>query len=303
MADRKIKVAAYQYPIVYYHSLDEWRERMEGLVREGCAEGQHLLLFPEYGSMDLVSLFPKEIQQDIHAQLDEMQDLLSEFKGHFSDLARKYGVIIVAPSFPVKESAGLFNRIYVFSPSGKEGHQDKWWMTRFEQEDWGMSEARKELKVFDAGICKFGIQNCYDIEFAIGSHYLTQAGAEVILVPSCTETIRGATRVHVGARARAMEFQCYTVVAQIIGEAQWSPAVDVNYGYPAIYSTPDRKVGKEGIMAIGEAQKPGWLSRELDLSLLNYVRTEGQVLNYRDHQRLLMNLEGEDIEVMVVDMT
>lgn len=55
-------------------------------------------------------------------------------------------------------------------------------------------------------------------------------------------------------------------------------------------------------MAIGEAQKPGWLSRELNLSLLNYVRTEGQVLNYRDHQRLLMNLEGEDIEVMVVDM-
>ena len=59
-----------------------------------------------------------------------------------------------------------------------------------------MSEARKELKVFDAGICKFGIQNCYDIEFA-GSHYLTQAGAEVILVPSCTETIRGATREYV----------------------------------------------------------------------------------------------------------
>lgn len=303
MADRKIKIAAYQYPIVFYHSLDEWRTRMEDLVREGCAEDRQLLLFPEYGSMDLVSLFSKEIQEDIHAQLDEMQSLLPEFKRHFSDLARSYGVIIVAPSFPVKDDSGLYNRIYVFSPSGKEGHQDKWWMTRFETEDWRMSEGSKELMVFDAGICRFGIQNCYDIEFAIGSHYLTQAGAEVILVPSCTETIRGATRVHVGARARAMEFQCYTVVAQIIGEARWSAALSTNYGYPAFYSSPDRKVGKEGIMAIGEAQKPGWLSRELDLSLLEYVRSEGQVLNFRDHQRLLMKLDGEDIVVKVVDMT
>lgn len=71
--------------------------------------------------MDLVSLFPKEIQQDIHTQLDEMQDLLSEFKGHFSDLARKYGVIIVAPSFPVKESAGLLTGFtYFLLPERKD---------------------------------------------------------------------------------------------------------------------------------------------------------------------------------------
>ncbi|MCC6703139.1 MAG: hypothetical protein IT221_16530 [Fluviicola sp.] len=70
--------------------------------------------------------------------------------------------------------------------------------------------------------------------------------AKLILAPSCTETIRGATRVHIGARARAMEQQIYVGVAQTIGNAEWSLAVDINYGFAENYASPNKNQPEEG---------------------------------------------------------
>ena len=69
-----------------------------------------------------------------------------------------------------------------------------------------------------------GIAICYDIEFPLIAHAMARAGAELILAPSCTDTIAGANRVHVGARARALENQVYVAVAPTVGQAPWSPA-------------------------------------------------------------------------------
>lgn len=302
MSDRKVKMGVYQYQLQQYHSIDGWKEWMERLVAEGCEGGQQMLVFPEFASMDLVSLMPLAVQKDIHLQLEAMQQFLPDFKAQFAHLAEKYQVVIVAPSFPERVANELFNRIYVFAPGGRAGYQDKWWMTRFEKEDWKLSEGHGELTVFDTGFCKFGIQNCYDIEFAIGTNYLCRAGAEIIIVPSCTETIRGATRVHIGARARSMEFQCYTAVSQIVGQATWSVAAGRTYGYPAFYSTPDRRSAIEGILAVGRPQEAGWLNCELNMSALEYVRKEGQVLNFRDHHRIRMELADRKITVSTLDL-
>ena len=84
-----------------------------------------------------------------------------------------------------------------------------------------IQSAPKKLTLFEDSWGSFGIQICYDVEFALGSQLLCSAGASLIVSPSCTETIRGATRVHIGARARALENQCYVVVSQTVGNAEW----------------------------------------------------------------------------------
>ena len=172
-------------------------------------------------------------------------------------------------------------------------------MTRFENEEWGIQAASpKILALFEADWGSFGIQICYDMEFSIGSQLLNAAGASLILAPSCTETIRGATRVHIGARARALENQCYTIVSQTVGNALWSPAVDVNYGFAAFYCTPDKNMPEEGIIAQKTPQMQGWLVETLDFSLLEMVRNDGQVFNFKDHQRVKTQWVGEKIELM-----
>lgn len=291
-------VAAAQYPISIHATFSDWKIHIENHVKTAVQENAKLLLFPEYGSMELVSLFPLESQQNIQIQVTEMQQLFADFCQTFAELARKYAVTIVAPSYPVSEGNKIHNRVCVFDNQGLAGSQDKFFMTRFENEEWGIHSAPKVLTLFESDWGTFGIQICYDVEFAIGSQLLCQAGADLILAPSCTETLRGATRVHIGARARAMENQCYTVVSQTVGNAPWSPAVDINYGFAAVYSTPDKDLPEEGIIALGTAQKETWLTAALDFEKIRNVRRDGQVFNFQDHQVLKYALDKEEIQVI-----
>ena len=229
----------------------------------------------------------------------ELDTLKNDFCTVFADLAKKYGLIIVAPSIPVIDGGKNLNRAHVFSPKGLAGYQDKLFMTRFENEEWGIQSAPEILNVFEASWGKFGIQICYDVEFSLGSQLLAANGASLILAPSCTETIRGATRVHIGARARALENQAYTVVSQTIGKALWSPAVDINYGFAAFYSTPDKDLPEEGIISTMEPQKAGWLVQELDFEKIGQVRGGGQVFNFKDHSRIKTGFADPGSEITV----
>jgi predicted amidohydrolase len=297
-----LSIATAQYPITYHESFEAWQIHTENWVKSAVNKNAELLLFPEYGSMELVSLFSEEIQQDIRQQVIEMDSLKTHFCKTFEDLSKKYHVIIIAPSFPVLENSKIYNRVYVFSENGLVGFQDKFFMTRFENEIWGISAGVKQLSIFEGSGFNFGIQICYDAEFPIGSKLLCAEGVNLILAPSCTEAISGATRVHVGARARALENQCYVAVSQTINQAEWSPAVDINYGYSAIYCTADKNLPEDGIVAIQNAQTEGWLIDSIDFEFIKNVRAHGQVLNYKDNLGIQMSLLLENITLKKVQI-
>jgi len=276
----EIKLALAQYPIAEHYSFQDWQLHVEFWIKKAIDSGAKILVFPEYGSMELTSLYSEEIRSDLQDQIELLQELLPPFVATFQDLARKFDCVLVAPSFPVKVGEKFVNRAYVFS-TNDHSYQDKHFMTRFEDEDWNVSSSDGILRVFETKYGKFGVQICFDIEFAIGGQLLAQAGADFIVVPSCTETLKGATRVHIGARARAMEQQLYVGVSQTIEDALWSPAVDINFGYTAVYSSPDGDFNDEGILSIEPAQKEGWLITNLATEANEFIRSSGQVLNYQ----------------------
>lgn len=277
-----MRVALANYPITFHASPEEWKVHTTNWVEKAVQQEVDLLVFPEYGSMEVISFAPEGIQKDIKAQIRWMTDFLPFFKEVFQQLATRFQVTIVCPSVPIWENEKPINRVFIFGPSGLQGHQDKMQMTRFEDEIWGVVSGEPILRVFEIPAGKVGIQICYDVEFPLASAQLAQAGTQLIVAPSCTETLRGASRVHVGARARALENQVYVGVSQTINDAPWSEAVDVNFGYTAFYSTPDKGFPETGIIAQSEEQKPGWLVQSLDFSLLENVRKDGQVFNFKD---------------------
>ncbi|MCF0071389.1 carbon-nitrogen hydrolase family protein [Dyadobacter sp. CY261] len=295
---QQVTIASAQYPITEHADFLSWQQHTENWVTDAANRDAELLLFPEYGAMELVSIFETEIRNDIRRQIHGLNALKDDFCATFEALSRKCGVIIVAPSIPVIERGRNLNRTFVFSPNGLAGYQDKFFMTRFENEHWGVESAPKQLTVFEAAWGQFGIQICYDVEFPLGAQKMCEAGAKLILAPSCTETIRGAARVHIGARARALENQVYTVVSQTVGEALWSPAVDINYGYAAFYTTPDKDMPEEGIIASMPVQQEGWLVQKLDFSLVDEARNDGHVFNFKDQARVEMRMAGEEISVI-----
>jgi predicted amidohydrolase len=276
-----MKIALAQYPISRFAEVPAWQGHVAQWVAQAARQGAALLSFPEYGGMELTSLLSEALQKDLRGQIPALEKFHASFVESYAALAKKHGVFIQAPSLPVTVNGKVHNRAYLFSPGGQAAFQDKRQMTRFEKEEWGV-EGGGALKVFDIGETRIGIAICYDIEFPLIAHAMAKAGAELILAPSCTDTMAGANRVHVGARARALENQIYVAVAPTVGEADWSPAVDVNQGWAAAYATPDRFFPDDGVLAKGEIGRPGWVTAELDFALLKAARGKAQVFTAKD---------------------
>jgi len=112
-----------------------------------------------------------------------------------------------------------------------------------------------------------------------------EAGANLILVPSYTDTLAGYYRVRIACQARALENQCYVIQLPTVGKAMWNENMDINVGAAAVFTPVDKSFPDNGILALGELNKPQWVYSEIELDKIAEVRKNGQVFNYRDWPR------------------
>ncbi len=277
-----VKIATAQYDISFLENWQAYQQKIERWVAQATEQDAKILVFPEYFSMELASLFGQEIYSSLSKQLAAMQSLHDDFTGLFKNLARKYQCIIQSGTFPVSIDTGIYrNRAYLFMSDGHFDYQDKLMMTRFENEQW-LIKGGKELKCFDTEYGKIAINICYDSEFPLLARMQVEAGCMLILVPSCTDTLAGFHRVKIGCQARALENQCYVVQASLVGDAPWSEAVDVNIGAAAIYTPVDRGFPDNGILSEGTLNEAQWVIAEISTNDCQTVREQGQNFNYRD---------------------
>jgi len=287
----KFKLATAQYDIGFFNRWEEFAEKLERWVTNAAQQDARLLVFPEYGSMELASLFGETVYSDLQQQLHAMQSLLPKWHDLHAELAKRHNLFIIASSFPTQQNDGRFvNRAHLFGPTGLIDFQDKLMMTRFENEQWHISGG-DQIKIMDTELGRIGIHICYDSEFPMIANRQVAAGADLLLVPSCTDTQAGFHRVRIGCQARALENQCYVVQSPTIGNAPWSEAVDVNTGRASVYTPVDYGFPDNGILAEGEDNQAGWVFATVDLSEIARIREEGQVFNYRDWPKQF-NLNG-----------
>ena len=149
-------------------------------------------------------------------------------------------------------------------------------MTRFEREQWHVS-AGQGLRLFETALGPVGVSICYDSEFPLLARALAESGCELLLVPSCTDSLHGYWRVRLGAQARALEGQLVAVQAPTVGLAEWSPAVDVNRGAAGVYGPPDLGFPADGVIAAGDEGAPGWVFATVDRAAIAAVRRDGAV--------------------------
>lgn len=277
-----VKLALAQYPIAVHMNIEAWKTYVENWVREASQKNSQILVFPEYGSLELCSLFVPALQADLKMQLIELQKYMTLFTDTYANLAKKYQVYILAPSIPFEVSSNRFiNRAFFFNPEGLMAYQDKIHTTRFEDEDWFISAGDPELFLFETQFGKIAIAICFDSEFSQQSFELGQKGLELLLVPSCTGTRAGLMRVHVGSRARALEQQMIVGTSSTVGEANWSPVVDLNVGQVGVFGPPDIGFPEDGVMKLGELNQASWVIADVDIAKVYSVRNQGRVFNYK----------------------
>ena len=276
-----MKVAAAAYPMDFLDSWQAYEEKLTRWVKEAADAGADLLVFPEYGAMELATLAGRDVALDLEASLRAVSDRVPEADALHAQLAQAFGVHILAASAPVFDpdlGDRPVNRARFFAPNGDMGHQDKQIMTRFEREEWGVV-AGGPLQMFDTGLGRIGILICYDSEFPLLGRAMAEA--DLILVPSCTEALTGYSRVRIGSMARALENQCVTIMSSTVGACDWSEAVDMNTGMGGVFGPPDTGFPATGVIAEGTLNQPGWTYAEVDLDRIAHVRADGVVLNRR----------------------
>ncbi|HEV7490352.1 MAG TPA: carbon-nitrogen hydrolase family protein [Rhodanobacteraceae bacterium] len=277
----KLTVATAQYSIGEPADFAAFSARVGDRVALAARAGAQLVVLPEYLSLEAAAGQPPEVRGDFARSLAALQAHREDYIALARELAARHSIYLVAGTFLLDIGGGHYrNRAYFASPEGKIAFQDKLTLTGFERSSI-IIEPGEALKVFDTEFGRVGIDVCYDVEFPLYARAQVEAGARVILVPSCTDTEAGANRVRLGCQARALENQIYVACAVTAGEAQWSPALDVNTGTAAIYTPIDRGFPSDGVLVRAEAGAD-WAIGDVDLATLDAFKRDAQVANAND---------------------
>lgn len=274
-----LRLGLLQYGVSRIGGLDDYAAKLDRLVAEGAAQAE-LLVMPEYACMEVAAAFATA-GADAHAELEAVCARAEAVLRTMADAARRHGVWLLPGTLPWREGGRVRNRAPLIAPDGAALFQDKRVMTRFEAESWGV-EPGAPPAVFETPWGRIGIAICYDVEFPPLVRAQVEAGAWLVLAPSCTDTRHGFNRVRLSARARALENQCFVAVAPTVGDAPWLATLDENRGHAAVYGPVDRGFAEDGVVVEGVLDRPGWVFAALDPAALERARAEGAVRNHRD---------------------
>ena len=278
-APAPLTLALAQYKIERVAGIAGFAAKLDRLAAGAKARGADLLVLGEYAAVEIAGadLPAPEIAAELAIATAAAPALIAAMRA----VARRHHLWLLPGTLPIGEAGIVQNRAPLIAADGGMAFQDKRVMTRFEAEEWRISPGAAPA-VFDTPWGVIGVAICYDVEFPPLVRAQVEAGAWLILCPSCTDTIAGFNRVRLAARARALENQCYVAVAPTVGLAPWSAALDVNRGYAGVFGPVDRGFPEDGVLARGALDEADMVVVRLDPARLATVRADGGVRNHAD---------------------
>lgn len=271
-----VTVAAVQYRFSPLENWEDFAKLAASHVKKAALQNAHFIVFPEYFGIHLCTLVEG-------GSLEGLQKFIPDFLQLFSDLSKRNRMVIIAGTIPVKDSSGLFwNRSYIFNIDSEPFIQDKINLIPSELDSKILRQG-KEAKVFDTAYSRIGVAICYDSQFPPVIQKQVKAGASIIFVPSCTETIAGYHRVALSCRARAIENQCFVIQSPTIGPCPGNDWISNSEGRAGIYSPCDGKFPANGVLGSGPLNRSALVVGILQHQELENVRQKGTVANFRDY--------------------
>jgi predicted amidohydrolase len=211
-------------------------------------------------------------------------------RGELVRLALAYNINIVGGSMPVYADDRLYNAAFLARRDGTWDVQYKLHVTPDEASYWGMNGG-DELKVFDTDVGKVGVLICYDVEFPELPRLMAERGMRILFVPYWTDTRNAYLRVQRCAAARAIENECYVVIAGCVGNLPKVENMDIQYGQAAVFTPSDFAFPYDAIQAEATPNTEMTLICDLDLDKLRELRTHGAVRNFHDRRLDLYSLK------------
>ncbi len=275
-----IKIAGAQYAIELLSDWQAFTSKVETVVSKAKDDGAQLLLLPEYCGIEVT---PNQTNGDL-ALFKDIQPWLPRYLEFYQQLAKQYQMYIQPGTIMVETANHQFNnRAYFFSPSGNYGYQDKMQLVVSEKSE-TLLQGGTSQTLFKTSIGLIGIAVCYDSEFPEIVRNLANKGAKLILVPSYTPSMRSFLRVYHCCHARAIENQCYVLMASAIHNVYFGGVTENLVGQVNLFSPIDEGFPENGILAQGLINESATIVGSISYEKLEHVRKHGQVLNFNDSQ-------------------
>ena len=282
-----VRVGLVQWQMRSYQTLDDVFEQVEFFIDAVAGYKSDFVLFPEYFNAPLMAKFNNMGEaQSIRALAQYTEDI----RDRFINLAIKHNINIITGSMPyVKEDGGLYNVGFLCRRDGTYEMYEKIHVTPDEVKSWGLSGGKK-VQTFDTDCAKIGVLICYDVEFPELSRLMADQGVQILFVPFLTDTQNGYSRVRVCAQARAIENECFVVIAGSVGNLPRVHNMDIQYAQSGVFTPCDFAFPTDGKRAEATPNTEMILVSDVDLDLLNELHTYGSVRNLRDRRNDLYEL-------------
>ena len=276
-----VRVGLVQWQMRSYKTLDDLFEQVEFFVDAVSDYKSDFVLFPEYFNAPLMSKFNDKGESQAIRGWAKYTD---EIRDRFINLAISYNINIITGSMLyVKGDGLLYNVGFLCRRDGTYEMYEKMHVTPDEIKSWGLSGG-KLLQTFDTDCAKVGVLICYDVEFPELSRLMADQGMQILFVPFLTDTQNAYSRVRVCAQARAIENECFVVIAGCVGNLPRVHNMDIQYAQSGVFTPCDFAFPTDGKRAEATPNTEMILVSDVDLDLLNALHTYGSVRNLKDRR-------------------
>ncbi len=280
-AKTTVRVGLVQWQMRAYATVDDLFEQIEFFVDAVSGYKSDFILFPEYFNAPLMAEFNNLSESQAIRGLAGYTDDIRE---RFVQLAISYNINIITGSMPLLRDGNLYNVGFLCRRDGSYEMYEKIHVTPDEIKSWGLSGGRM-LRTFETDCAKIGVLICYDVEFPELSRIMADQGMQILFVPYLTDTQNAYSRVRVCAQARAIENECFVVIAGSVGNLPRVHNMDIQYAQSGVFTPCDFAFPTDGRRAEATPNTEMILVSDVDLDLLSELHTYGGVRNLKDRRR------------------
>ena len=276
-----VRVGLVQWQMRSYRTIDDLFEQIEFFVDAVSGYQSDFILFPEYFNAPLMARFNDESESEA---IRGLAQYTNEIRDRFIELAISYNINIITGSMPqLKEDGRLYNVGFLCRRDGSYESYEKIHVTPDEIKSWGLCGGSK-IQTFETDCARIGILICYDVEFPELSRLMADEGMQILFVPFLTDTQNAYSRVKVCAHARAIENECFVVIAGSVGNLPRVHNMDIQYAQSGVFTPCDFEFPTDGTRAEATPNTEMILVSDVDLDKLNHLHTYGSVKNLKDRR-------------------
>lgn len=281
-----VRVGLVQWQMRPYKSIKDVFEQVEFFVDAVSDYKSDFVLFPEYFNAPLMAKFNDKSESEAIRELAQYTD---EIRRRFIDLAISYNINIITGSMPQQREDGLYNVGFLCRRDGSYEMYEKIHVTPEEVKSWGLTGGSL-IRTFDTDCAKVGVLICYDVEFPELARIMADQGMQILFVPFLTDTQNAYSRVRVCAQARAIENECFVVIAGSVGNLPRVHNMDIQYAQSGVFTPCDFAFPTDGKRAEATPNTEMILVSDIDLDLLTELHTYGSVRTLKDRRKDLYEL-------------